>query len=297
MTGTVLVLGAGGNFGSHAARAFAAAGWQVRRYQRGTDMIAAAKGVDVIVNGLNPPNYHNWAKILPEITAQVIAAAAASGATVLVPGNVYVYGDQPGPWGAETPQRPVSRKGVIRVEMERAYRAAREKGLRVIILRGGDFLDPTAQNSIFTMVVLKKLAKGIVTSPGSATARRAHAYLPDMARAAVGLADIRASLPAFADIPFAGYSFSMEDLRSRLQVLSGRPIRLQQFGWLPLRLLAPVWELARELVEMRYLYDLPHSLDPAPLAALLPDFRATPLDSILAAHLPVAQTQGALRAE
>lgn len=59
MTGTVLVLGASGSFGSHAAREFAAAGWQVRRYQRGTDMVAAAQGADVIVNGLNPPNYHN----------------------------------------------------------------------------------------------------------------------------------------------------------------------------------------------------------------------------------------------
>ena len=296
MTGTVLVLGANGNFGSHAAREFGAAGWQVRRFQRGSDMAAAAMGVEVIVNGLNPPNYHNWARLVPEITAQVIAAGLASGATVLVPGNVYVFGDQPGIWGAETPHRPVSRKGAIRVEMERAYRQASEKGLRVILLRGGDFLDPAAQNSIFNLAVLKKLAKGIVTSPGSATARRAHAYLPDIARAAVGLAGVRASLPAFADIPFAGHSFSMEDLRGRLQALSGRPVRLAQFGWLPLRLLAPVWELARELVEMRSLYDTPHSLDPAPLAALLPDFRATPLDIILAAHLPVASPQSALRA-
>ena len=44
-------------------------------------------GADVIDNGLNPPNYHNWAKLIPQITADVIAAAKASGATVLLPGN------------------------------------------------------------------------------------------------------------------------------------------------------------------------------------------------------------------
>ena len=95
---TVLVLGASGLFGSRAAQAFGAAGWQVRRYQRGTDMTAAAMGADVIVNGMNPPMYHNWAQLIPQITSQVLGAAKASGATVIVPGNVYPYGNQPGPW-------------------------------------------------------------------------------------------------------------------------------------------------------------------------------------------------------
>ena len=84
MAGTVLVLGASGLFGGQAAKAFAAAGWTVRTYRRGTDMLAAAKGVDVIVNALNPPNYHAWDRIIPQITAEVIAAGLAVGATVLL---------------------------------------------------------------------------------------------------------------------------------------------------------------------------------------------------------------------
>jgi NADPH:quinone reductase-like Zn-dependent oxidoreductase len=59
-TGTVLILGASGKIGHHASRAFAAAGWVVRHYDRASgDMVAAARGADVIVNGLNPPAYHN----------------------------------------------------------------------------------------------------------------------------------------------------------------------------------------------------------------------------------------------
>ena len=111
MIGKALVLGASGAFGSEMARTLAQAGWQVTRYQRGCNMTRAATGMDVIVNGLNPPNYHNWKQHIPQITDQVLAAARASGATVLVPGNVYVYGEQPGPWGADTPHRPVSVKG------------------------------------------------------------------------------------------------------------------------------------------------------------------------------------------
>ena len=90
MAQTVLICGASGLFGGQAAAAFVAAGWTVRKYQRGADMVAAAKGVVVIVNALNPPNYHAWDRLIPEITAQVIAAGLASGATVLVAGNVYV---------------------------------------------------------------------------------------------------------------------------------------------------------------------------------------------------------------
>ena len=286
---TVLVLGSNGLFGSHAAAAFAAAGWHVRRYTRGDDMTSAAMGADVIVNALNPPNYHDWARLIPQITDQVIAAGLASGATVLVPGNVYVYGTEPGPWNADTPHRPVSRKGAIRMRMEADYRAAANRGLRTIILRGGDFLAPGSGRSVMDILVLKHLAKGRVTAVGDPSARRAYAYLPDMARAGVALTELRDSLPAFADIPFAGDVFSIEDLTRSLERLSGRNLRIVPFPWLVMRLAAPVWELARELLEMRYLYNLPHALDPAPLRNLLPEFGQTPLDTILGRHLPEAQ--------
>ena len=49
-----------------------------------------------------------------------------------------------------------------------------------------------------------------------------------------------------------------------------------------MRLAAPVWEMARELLEMRYLHNLPHSLDPAPLAAILPDFKPLGFEQVMA---------------
>jgi len=287
MTNTVLVLGASGLFGGHAARSFAAAGWTVRKYQRGTDMTAAAMGADLIVNALNPPNYHAWDRIIPEITAQVIAAGLASGATVLVPCNVYNYGTQPGPWGPDTPQRPASRKGAIRVQMEADYRAASQRGLQVILLRGGDFIDPQSPRSFWNMVALKYVAHGKVVSPSPAHVKRAYAYLPDMARIAVTLAEQRATLPAFTDMPHAGYTLSMADVADALQRLTGQPMRLIPFMWWAVRLVSPFRELARELMEMRYLWTNSHAIDPRPLQALLPDFQPTPLDDVLRQHLTV----------
>ena len=285
MSQTVLILGASGLFGSHAANAFQDAGWTVRRYQRGTDMARAAMGADVIVNAMNPPKYHNWAKLIPAITADAIAAARASGATLLVAGNVYVYGTAPGPWGPDTPHHPNTRKGRIRATMEATYAKAATQGVRTIMLRGGDFIAPKDPRTILNMITLKPLAKGAITAFGTPTTPRAYAYLPDMARAAVALADIRADLPAFADVPFAGLTLSMADLAAEITAQTGKPLRINRFNWWQIQLLAPFWELARELLEMRYLFDLPHSLAPETLARLLPDFKTTPLRQVVAEHL------------
>lgn len=285
MPQTVLILGASGLFGSHAASAFQSAGWTVRPYQRGTDMARAAMGADVIVNGLNPPNYHNWAQLIPQLTAQVIAAAKASGATILVAGNVYPYGTAAGPWGPDTPHRPNTRKGHIRAKMEAAYATAATSGVRTIILRGGDFIAPKSLRSIWNMIVLKNLSKGYITTFGNPTARRAYAYLPDMARVAVALADMRETLPTFADVPLPGLTLSTADLAAEITSQTGKPLRIKPFSWLMMRILSPFWELARELTEMRYLFDLPHSLAPEPLFRLLPDFNSTPLQAIVAEHL------------
>lgn len=282
MPKTALILGASGSFGSQVALALQSAGWQVNRYQRGTDMAAAAQGADLIVNGLNPPNYHNWGKLIPEITTQVLTAAKASGATILVPGNVYPYGTEPSPWGPDTPHRPVSRKGAIRAEMEARYREAATHGQRTILLRGGDFLLPGAGQNVMNQIILGKLTKGKVTALGDPEALHAYAYLPDMARAAVALAELGEALPSYADIPFPGHAFKITDLAARISGQLGRPIRVTRFpNWI-FTLASPVWELARELREMLYLSSFPHQLDPAPLRHWLPGFQATDIDEVIA---------------
>lgn len=282
----VLVAGASGNFGRNAATAFEAAGWTVRRYRRGTDMAAAAQGADVIVNGLNPPMYHNWPVLIPQITAEAIAAARASGATLLVPGTVYVYGSQPGPWTETTPHRYAVRKGRIRAEMEAAYRrAVAQDGLRVILLRGGDFIDPGNPGTMFDMLVLKWLAHGVILPTGKTASPRAYAYLPDMARAAVALAEERAELSPYEEVNMPGLTFSIGDLRAEIAVQTGRRPLALPFPWPLLRLAAPFHELSRELYEMRYLHDLPHRMSGEKFRRLLPEFQDTSFSEVVARQI------------
>jgi nucleoside-diphosphate-sugar epimerase len=291
MTDTVLILGGTGKIGRHSAEAFEAAGWQVRQFdRRKDDMDTAAQGCDVIVNGLNPPNYHNWKEAIPKITAQVIAAARKSGATVIVPGNVYHFGDNGGTWSEHTPPNPVSRKGRIRLDMERTYA---DSDVQTIVLRAGNFIDPERRGCIMSEIYLRDIARGRITLPGPAEVRQAMCYLPDWGRASVALAEKRHELSRFEDIPFPGHTLSAQEIKAELERITGRSLTFKRFPWWVFTMAGPFWELARELSEMRYLWETDHALSEKRFKALLPAFEDTPLDEVMRSALPSSRANRA----
>ncbi|WP_226561563.1 Rossmann-fold NAD(P)-binding domain-containing protein [Salipiger thiooxidans] len=285
MTGKVLILGGHGRFGGHVAQAFWNAGWKVALYRRGTSLRAAAEGADVIVNGWHVP-YPRWEAEMPALTDRIIDAARSSGATILQPGNVYVFGEgAPELLGTDTPHRARNRLGRVRIEMEERLR---DSGLPVILLRAGDFLDDQPSGNWFDKVMVRDLRKGTLTWLGNPEIPHAWAWLPDLTEAARMLADRRAELPRFADLPFPGFTLSGQEMAAHLGHIVGRDIAIRPLRWWMLQLARPVWGTAGGLLEMRYLWDMPHRLDPAPLATLLPEFRPTPVNEALrraTAHL------------
>lgn len=291
MSRNVLILGASGRFGRAAAEAFAAAGWHVHRFDRRRDVLrAAVQGMDVVVNAWNPPNYSHWATEMIPLHQQVIDALDGSHATVIVPGNVYVFGAAtPTPWCETTPHRADNPLGRLRIEVEAAYRAS---GVRTILLRGGDFLDTAPSAGWFDLMMVKNLRKGRLTYPGALDAPHAWAYLPDMAQAAVALAEQRLNLPTYTDVPFAGYTLTARDLARHLSDIVARPVTPKRMNWLPVRALATVMPSLYGLPEMRYLWSLPHALDGARLSTLAPALETTPVQTALRAaiaHLDLAK--------
>ncbi len=146
----VLVLGATGGIGGETARKLRDAGWRVlalhrrlsddvvRRdgitWLRGDamnrdDVLRAAHGCSVIVHGVNPPGYRRWGELVLPMIDNTIAAASAERAVIVLPGTVYNYGPDAFPLLHEAaPQRPLTRKGAIRVELERRLQAAAISG-------------------------------------------------------------------------------------------------------------------------------------------------------------------------
>lgn len=298
---TVIILGAKGRFGQAALTAFQEAGWDVRAFGRGftgaapagvtriegdafnaASLTHACAGCDVIVNALNPP-YQNWVRDLPRLTQSVITAARASGATVMIPGNVYVYGvHAPEVLTQTTPWRPTTRKGQLRVVMENAYKDA---DVRTIVLRSGDFVLQGQSDNWFDGYMTPKSNAGKTMYPGPLNRMHAWAYLPDMARAMVLLAEMRNDFAAFEEFGFDGFSVTGADLVDAIAKATGRAQKVSGMPWLALRLLGLVNPKMREVYEMRYLWNTPHRVDGTKLAATLPTFEPTPLADAMQAAL------------
>ncbi|SPF81119.1 epimerase [Pseudoprimorskyibacter insulae] len=285
MTQTILILGGSGRLARNAAEAFWNAGWQIKFHDRKTGSLKDdAIGVDVILNSWHP-SYDKWQEDVPTLTRRVIEAAKASGATVIVPGNVYSYGaSMPQVLTEATPHRPSNILCQIRQDMEETFRAS---GVPIILIRAGDFLDTEQSGNWFDSVMIKLLPKAL-TYPGNPDIPHSWAFLPDVAQVMVQLANRRSELPRFAEFGFEGYTITGRELAAALGRVTGNVVKLRPFAWWQISLASPFWKMARYLKMMRYLWDTPHSIDGGALHSVLPLVDVTPLDQALSQALPQA---------
>ncbi len=334
---TVLILGARGRFGLAAARAFSAAGWRVLGQTRpgaaipqdapsgmrwlgialdDTQALAQAlthegRGADVVVYALNPSAYtfKAWRSEVQPMAAAAIAITRALKASLMVPGNVYNFGaGMPALLREDTPQQARTVKGQIRIQMEQQLAAS---GVPCVVIRAGDFFG-SGTNTWFDMFLVKNIRKGQLTYPGQRGIATAWAYLPDLARSFVAVAEAvvnrRAQLPLFEVLHFAGSSLTGDQWLAALQplaerqgwVVPGRALEFSRLPWPLIRLAAPLVPTWASLLEMRYLWDTPHALDNDRLAALIGPEPHTPLELAVQQSmadlglLPVSQAPSSL---
>jgi nucleoside-diphosphate-sugar epimerase len=307
---TALVLGITGGIGGEVARVLLARGWRVRALHRKPDeaaastglgeavewikgdamsrgdVMGAAAGAAVIVHGVNPPKYHNWAGLVLPMLENIIAAAKAEGARVLFPGTIYNFGPDAFPRLSEaSPQNPLTRKGRIRVRMEERLQEAAAEGARVLIVRAGDYFGPRAGNTWFSQGLLAGQRKvRAVFYPGPRDLGHAWGYLPDLAETMARLLEQDARLADFEVFHFRGLWLArgadMAAAVCRADGISTR--RIHAFPWWCVRLAAPFVEVCREMLEMRYLWNTPVELDNTKLRALIGAEPHTGLDEAVA---------------
>jgi nucleoside-diphosphate-sugar epimerase len=302
---TVVILGAAGRIGDAATKAFLAAGWRVKGAARNAkaatvrpgvevieadaydrqSLVRAVEGADVIVNALNP-KYTEWETTVMPLAENVMAAAEASGALHLFPGNVYNFGYGIGLNTSEdAPQVPSTAKARIRMEAEDLFRQRAETiGVRTAILRGGDFYGGVKPESWMDLIILKKLKKDVFTWRGPSDLPHAFAYLPDFAEAFVAVAERRNALKPFERFHFAGHTMTGLQMHRAAEEAVGRKLRFNTMGWTVPKLIGLAVPIMRELAIMSYLWRAPHSLDGSKLERFTGPLRATkPADALRAA--------------
>lgn len=308
-----LVLGASGGIGGEVARQLRDAGWLVRGLKRGLDaevaerdgitwirgdamdrdaVVRAARGCSVIVHAVNPPGYRNWAgQVLPMID-NTIAAAKAERATIVLPGTVYNYGPDAFPVLVEdAPQHPSTRKGAIRVELERRLQDAAGQGVRTIIVRAGDFFGPKLTGNSWFAAGFVKAGQPVasISVPGRAGIGHQWSYVPDAARAMVELIERRDTLEPFARFHLGGHwdadGTQMAEAVRRIAQRHGLRPTVRKFPWWFVWAAAPFVTTLRELLEMRYLWREPVRFDNTRVTAVLGREPVTPLDTAVEATL------------
>jgi len=310
---TALVIGATGGIGGEVSMALIRRGWRIRALtrdpveaarkhtglgpvewiagdaMRAEDVIAAAKGASIIVHGANPRAYRNWAGLAIPMLDSSIAAAEASGARIVFPGTIYNFGPDAFPRLTETsPQKPLTRKGKIRVAMEERLRDAQAQGVHTLVVRAGDFFGPRCGNSWFSDGMIRPgRPVRFVWHPGAKSVGHAWAYLPDVAETMARLVEREAELAPFEVFHFGGHWFDDAiDLPRAIARAVGKPnLPIRRFPWWAVVAASPFVNLAREMAEMRYLWREPLRLDNAKLVAFLGEEPHTPLDAAVAVAL------------
>jgi nucleoside-diphosphate-sugar epimerase len=305
-----LLLGHSGALGSATAAALAAHGYRIRALVRSVpvrqtayavewikgdalnqaQVLEAAQSVALIVHAVNPPGYAKWREVGIPMLANSIAAAEASGATILFPANVYVFSPKSGAVVTETtPMKPETRKGQVRLEMETMLaKAAAAGSVRVIAVRAGDFFGPGVTSSWFPQALAKggRSAK-VLRDLSPVGVGHSWAYVPDLAETFARLADRRASLAPFEVVHFCGHwtdpGRTMTEAVRR--VIGRKDLPIKPFPWFTLYLGAPFATFLREAIEMRWLWRHPLRLDNAKLERLIGPEPHTPLDVAVAATL------------
>ena len=303
-----LILGATGGIGSEVANQLNKAGWHINALKRDihqtaknnditwfqgdalnqTDVETAAQGCSVILHGVNPAGYKNWETLVLPMLDNTIAVAKKIGACIVLPGTVYNYGQDAFPLLSETsPQNPVTKKGRIRVEMERRLEDFAEQGGQVIIVRAGDFFGPNAANNWFSQGLIKpnKPVKTI-SNPSKINVGHQWAYLPDVAATMVKLIETRDTLDAFSTFHMSG--FWDEDgmqmakaIRRIVEENTGKIPKISASPWWLMQLIAPFNETLREMMEMKYLWQQPIRMNNTKLIQQLGKEPSTPIDQAI----------------
>lgn len=302
---TALVLGATGGIGGAMARTLLARGWQVRALTRNqdnvnatssahgashwihgdamqrSDVIAAAHGADLIVHAVNPPGYQRWAELVVPMMDNSIAAAKASGARILLPGTIYNYGPDAGHALSEaSPQHPRTRKGAIRVEMEQHLQQAAEDGVRILIVRAGDFFGPGSRNNWFSQGLIKPgRPVRAITYPGKNGIGHQWSYLPDAAESMMQLIEQGHRLERFATFHLDGHwdSDGTQMVAAIARACGNAALPVRSFPWWLVKTAGPLVPLFREMQEMRYLWQQPLRMDNTRLLSVLQSEPHTPL--------------------
>ena len=224
----------------------------------------ALDGVAQLVLAIGfPYDARVWRKAWPAAISNVVASAEAAGTRVVFVDNLYMLGPQDAPLTEDMPLSSRAAKPAVRAEVTRIWQAAVADGrLKFAALRCPDFYGSGVGLSHIGDAGFGRLAQGksaMLMAPPDTL--HDFAYVPDIARAVLSLLD--APDDVFGQVwnmPCAPTRTPREILSLGAAALGVAPrVRAVPLALLPVLGLA--MPFAREVHDMRFLFDRPYRVD------------------------------------
>lgn len=224
----------------------------------------AADGATALYHCMNPAyDGDTWERVLPVLMNNLITAAGASGARLVVLENLYPYGRPEGPIDERTPFNPCSRKGEIRTRVSNALNEAQARGdVRAAVGRASDFFGPGGVGTHFADRFWKPALAGktarFVFDPD---ARHSYSYIPDVADglATLGCAD-EDVLGQLWMLPVSGVRSARELIRHFSEAL-GHEIQVAKLPRAFVKVFGLFVPIVREVDEMLHEWEIPFVVD------------------------------------
>jgi nucleoside-diphosphate-sugar epimerase len=224
------------------------------------ELAAADTGTAAIYNCVNP-EYHRWTRDWPPIAAALLAAAEASGAVLVMTGNLYPYGPVDGAITASLPDAATGTKGRVRAQMWADAKAAHDAGrVRAVEVRGSDYLGNGAESHI-NRLVPRILAGKSVRVVGSADELHSWTYVPDVARTLVTVATDERAWGRRWLVPTSPPRTQRDAVHDLCRAAGVPPVKVGVIPHAAMRALGVVSPSIRELEETRYQLVQPFVID------------------------------------
>jgi nucleoside-diphosphate-sugar epimerase len=274
-----VVLGAG-QIGSLLAQQLAARGERVRIVRRSSAATPAgvearsgdirdvsfaadaASGAAVVYDCMNP-SYDKWDEQLLALARGSLHAATANGAKLVALDCLYMYGRPDGKMREDSPRKPCSHKGELRVALEQLRMSAHRRGeVKVAIARASDFFGAGLQQSAFSDRFFERAFAGkAVECLGDPDAPHSYTYARDVVTA---LSTLGARSEADGQVWHVATSSndSTRALYDRVgHALGLGDLKIMRVPKLLVRGLGLFNPIMREMVEMMYQWEVPYLID------------------------------------
>lgn len=192
----------------------------------------------------------------------VLRAAAEVGASVVLPGNVWVYGPAKyNPVDMRHPLEPISELGRIKLDVQRTLLEVAEKaGVCVDVVHLPDFYGPGVLNDLVKPIFLGAISGKAVRWIGDPDVPHEFIYIDDAARALTAISRAENPFGRRFNAPGRGTITPRRFIEMAFEAAGRRP-KIKRLSTLSIRLAAFLKKSIRRYSELLYLFNEELSLD------------------------------------